>query len=188
MAKVLVVADVKQGVLKGSTAELLSKAKALGAQAATVAIGNGVEAVVPQLVQAGSDTQYIADDSSLAMFSAGPYASAVVDAAEQFGADMIWFGFSESGKAVSPRVAARLKAACATDITDVRIDGGQFEVIRQQGDPAAQNQHPPVGGRGPCRCLRSLGRCFRNPKRDPAFPSAGRPEIRYPGNRIGCQR
>jgi electron transfer flavoprotein alpha subunit len=136
MAKVLVVADVKQGVLKGSTAELLSKAKALGAQAATVAIGNGVEAVVPQLVQAGSDTQYIADDSSLAMFSAGPYASAVVDAAEQFGADMIWFGFSESGKAVSPRVAARLKAACATDITDVRIDGGQFEVIR----PAIANK------------------------------------------------
>jgi hypothetical protein len=30
MAKVLVVADIKQGELKGSTAELLSKAKASG--------------------------------------------------------------------------------------------------------------------------------------------------------------
>jgi len=32
MAKVLVIADIKQGVLKGSTAELLSKAKAIGAE------------------------------------------------------------------------------------------------------------------------------------------------------------
>jgi electron transfer flavoprotein alpha subunit len=130
MAKVLVIADIKQGVLKGSTAELLSKAKAIGAQAAVVAIGSNIESVIPGLVSAGSDTQYIADDPGLALFSAGPYASCVVDAAKQFGADLIWFGFSESGKAVAPRVAAQLNAACATDITDVMLQGDQIEVIR----------------------------------------------------------
>lgn len=130
MAKVLVIADIKQGVLKGSTTELLSKAKAIGAQTAVAAIGSNIEALIPGLVSAGSDTQYIADDPGLSLFSAGPYASCVVDAAKQFGADMIWFGFSESGKAVAPRVAAQLDVACATDITDVILNGDQIEIVR----------------------------------------------------------
>jgi electron transfer flavoprotein alpha subunit len=136
MAKVLVIADIKQGVLKSSTAELLSKAKAIGAETAVAAIGSNLEGLIPELVNAGSDTQYIADDPGLELFSAGPYASCVVDAANQFGADLIWFGFSESGKAVSPRVAAQLDAACATEITDVTLNGNQVEITR----PAIANK------------------------------------------------
>ncbi len=135
MAKVLVVADIKQGVLKSSTAELLSKARSLGAETAVVAMGSGIESLVPELVKAGSDTQYIVDDASLELFSAGPYAAGVVDAARQFDADMVWFGFSESSKAAAPRVAAQLDAACATEITDVAL-GDAIEVIR----PAITNK------------------------------------------------
>lgn len=133
--KILVVADIKQGVLKGSTAELLTKAKALGAETAVAAIGSGIESLAGELANAGSDTQYIADDVSLKLFSAGPFASCVADAANRFGADMVWFGFSESGKTAAPRVAARLDAACATEITDVLVNGG-IQVIR----PAIANK------------------------------------------------
>jgi len=136
MAKVLVIAEIKQGVIKSSTAELLSKAKAIGAETAVVAIGSNIESLIPGLVSAGSDTQYVADDPGLELFSAGPYASCVVDAAKQFGANLIWFGFSESGKAVAPRVAAQLDAACATEITDVTLQGDQIEVNR----PAITNK------------------------------------------------
>ena len=136
MAKVLVVADIKEGALKGSTTELLSKAKAIGAETAVVAIGSNISGLVPELAKAGSDTQYIADDAGLEMFSAGPYAACVVDAANQFGADMVWFGFSESGKASAPRVAAQLDAACATEITDVALSGDQAEYVR----PAIANK------------------------------------------------
>jgi electron transfer flavoprotein alpha subunit len=136
MAKVLVIADIKQGELKASTAELLSKAKAIGSETAVVAIGKDLDGLIPELVNAGSDTQYIADDPGLELFSAAPFASCVVDAANQFGADLIWFGFSETGKAVSPRVAAQLDAACATEITDVMLDDDQVEIIR----PAIANK------------------------------------------------
>ncbi len=136
MAKVLVIADIKQGVLKGSTAELLSKAKAIGAETAVVAMGSNIESLASNLANAGSDTQYIADDASLEFFSAGPYASCVVDAANQSGANLIWFGFSESGKAMAPRVAAQLEAACATEIIDVVLDGDQIEIMR----PAIANK------------------------------------------------
>ncbi len=129
MAKILVIADIKEGVLKGSTTELLSKAKELGAQTAVAAIGSNIESLTQDLAM-GSDTQYIADDASLELFSAGLFASCVVEAAKQFEADMIWFGFSETGKTVAPRVAARLDAACATEITDVSLEKEQIQVIR----------------------------------------------------------
>ena len=135
MAKVLVVADIKQGVLKGSTAELLSKAKALGAETAVVAAGSGVGSLAGELANAGSDTQYIADDASLELFSAGPFAACVTDAANQFGADQVWFGFSEGGKAAAPRVAAQLGCACASEIIDVTLDG-TAEIVR----PAIANK------------------------------------------------
>ncbi len=136
MAKVLVVADTKEGVLKNSTAELLSKAKAIGAETAVVAIGSNIEALASELANAGSDTQYIADDPGLELFSAGPYATCVADAAQQSGANLIWFGFSESGKTAAPRVAAKLEVACATEITDVSLDGDQIEIVR----PAIANK------------------------------------------------
>ncbi len=136
MAKVLVIADIKQGALKGSTVELLSKARAIGAETAVVAIGSGIGHLLPALADAGSDTQYIIDDPGLELFSAVPYAACVAEAARQSGANLIWFGFSESGKAAAPRVAAQLGAACATEITDVSLDGDQIEVVR----PAIANK------------------------------------------------
>ncbi len=136
MTNILVVADIKQGVLKGSTAELLSKARALGAATAAVAVGSNVADLAPQLAAAGSDTQYIADDPSLEIFSAAPFAAAVVEAAKAFNADMVWFGFSETGKAAAPRVAVQLEAACATEIIDVTIDGDAVQLVR----PAIANK------------------------------------------------
>jgi len=136
MAKVLVIADIKRGEVKRSTAELLAKARSLGAETAVVAIGSDLEALIPNLVSGGSGSQYIADDPSLELFSAGPYASCVVDAANQFGADHIWFASTESGKAVAPKVAARFGVACATDITDVTDNGDKIEITR----PAIANK------------------------------------------------
>lgn len=130
MAKILVVADIKQGLLKSSTTQLLSKAKALGAETAVVAIGSNIEHLIPELIAAGSDSQFLMDNSAMSLFSAGSFASCVIKAANQFGADQIWFGFSESAKATAPRVAAQLDAACVTDITDVLDENGQVEVIR----------------------------------------------------------
>ena len=56
MAKVLVIADIKQGVLKGSTLELLSKARAIGAETAVVAMGKNISSLAADLAKAGSDT------------------------------------------------------------------------------------------------------------------------------------
>lgn len=136
MTNILVIADIKEGVLKGSTKELLTKAKALGANTAVAAIGHQVEPLSADLAAAGSDTQYIADDAALELFNAGPFAACVIDAATQFEADMIWFGFSETGKAAAPKVAARMDIACANEIIDAQVEDGQIVVTR----PAIANK------------------------------------------------
>ncbi|MGK0289213.1 MAG: electron transfer flavoprotein alpha subunit [bacterium] len=130
MAKILVVADIKGGALKSSTVELVAKAKSLGAEVATVAVGSGIKGLAGDLAAAGSSAQYIADDASLELFSSAPYAAAITDAATQSEATQVWFASNETSKAVAPRVAARLAAGCASDIIDIAIDGAKVTVKR----------------------------------------------------------
>jgi electron transfer flavoprotein alpha subunit len=130
MTKVLVVADIRQGELKSSTSELVSKAKSIGGEVAVVAIGDSVSALASDLAKIGSDTQYMANDSTLKLFSTAPYTCCVIEAAHQFAADQIWFPFCESSKAMAPKVAARLSTGCATEITDIELDGESTIVTR----------------------------------------------------------
>ncbi|MBU3916615.1 electron transfer flavoprotein subunit alpha/FixB family protein [bacterium] len=136
MTKVLVIADIKHGVLKRGSTGLVSKARHLGFQVAVVAIGSGAKALVPELIVLGTDTQYIADDTSLDKFSSTPFTACVVEAATRYEADQVWFPFSEMAKAVAPRIAIRLDAGCATDITDIEPRGDTIIVTR----PAIANK------------------------------------------------
>jgi len=130
MTKILVVADIKQGTLKKGTLELISKARTLTDNVAVVAIGNQIEGLIPALAQAGTDTQYLASDNKLEMFSASSYANCVIQAVKQYQAEQVWFAFSESSKATAPRIAARFNSACATEITDISIENNKVIVNR----------------------------------------------------------
>lgn len=130
MAKIIIIADIKHGVLKRSTIELISRAKEMGSETAVLAIGGNIKLVVSDLADAGSDIQFLANDPALEFFSLEPYATCVLDAIAQFDADQVWFSSSESGKAMAPKVAARLKCACVTDITDLMILDEGIVVVR----------------------------------------------------------
>jgi electron transfer flavoprotein alpha subunit len=130
MTKILVVADTKQGTLKKSTLELISKAKTITENVAVVVVGHKVDELLPELIQAGSDTQYLANDVKLELFSAAAYSNCVIQAVNQYAAEQVWFAFSESSKAVAPRVAARLNSVCATEITDISIENNKVIITR----------------------------------------------------------
>ncbi len=130
MTKILVVGDIKNGALKNSSAELVSKATDLGAEVAGLLIGEGVAGLAGALATVGTKAQFIADDASLGKATSGTLADAVVDAANQFGADQVWFASSERAKGAAPRVAAQLDAGCCTDIIDIEQDGDKTIVLR----------------------------------------------------------
>ena len=130
MTKILVVADIKQNTLKKGTLELISKARTLSENVAVVAIGDQIEGLIPELAQAGTDTQYLANDKKLELFSASAYANCVIQAVKLYQADQVWFAFSESSKTTAPRVAARFNSACATEITDISIENSKVVINR----------------------------------------------------------
>lgn len=130
MTKILVVADIKNGALKGSSFELVSKAAGLGAEVGGVLFGDGVASLAGALASAGTSAQFVADDPALGRSTSGTMAALVVDAAKQFEADQVWFASSEAAKGTAPRVAAQLDAGCCTDIIDIELDGDKVIIYR----------------------------------------------------------
>ncbi len=130
MTKILVVADLKNGEIKGSTHELISKATGLGAEVGGILIGNGIGTMAGALASAGTSAQFIADNGGFEQPTSGTVAALVVDAAKQFEADQVWFASTESAKAAAPRIAAQLDAGCCTDIINLELDGDNVIVYR----------------------------------------------------------
>ncbi|MGA1600274.1 MAG: electron transfer flavoprotein subunit alpha/FixB family protein [bacterium] len=123
MPKVLIVAEHKNGVLKEGTLELLSEARRLGLEPAAVLIGSSVTSLADALAGQGAGTVYLADDASLEVYQTLAYTSAVADAAGQFGADWVWLTSSETGRDLTPRVAARLGAGALSDVISLKLEG-----------------------------------------------------------------
>ncbi|MDH5560771.1 MAG: electron transfer flavoprotein subunit alpha/FixB family protein, partial [Deltaproteobacteria bacterium] len=130
MSKILVIAEVKNARVKTSTAELISKARSLGADTASLLVGNQLGEMESQLVKMGAQHQYICESPELENPSAQSLTRIIVEAAQQFQADQVWFSSNETAKATAPRVAARLSAGCVSDITDI-ADSGGVTVFRQ---------------------------------------------------------
>jgi electron transfer flavoprotein alpha subunit len=130
MLKLLIVTDIRSNAVTKSTGELVSKAKSLGAGVAAIAIGCGVQSLVGQLAAIGTDVQYLLEASDADRLSATAWTDAICEATQRFSADQIWFGISERSRALAPRIAARLSAGCATDVTDIENEDGRLIVKR----------------------------------------------------------
>ncbi|MFI5399796.1 MAG: electron transfer flavoprotein subunit alpha/FixB family protein [SAR324 cluster bacterium] len=130
MAKVLVVAEVKEGHIRKPTLELLSKAQALNLPADAALIGSGVKAAADVLAGQGAATVYLADDAGLANFSLSAYLAAVQEAAGKSHATQVWFSVSELSRALAPVLAAKLDAGYVSDVIGIEGGGDAITVTR----------------------------------------------------------
>jgi electron transfer flavoprotein alpha subunit len=130
MAKVLVVAETKDGQVRKPTLELLSQARALGLPADAVLIGSGVKACADVLAGQGAATVYAADGPGLANFSLNAYLAAVKDAAGKAQATQVWFSVSELSKSLAPVLAVKLDASYVSDVTGLEGSGDAVTVTR----------------------------------------------------------
>ena len=130
MPKVLVVAETKNGELKKPTLELLSLAKSMNLQAESVLIGKEVSSQADLLAGYGSEKVYVADDAGLEIYNTSKYTSLVADAVGQSGATQVWITSSETGRDLTPRVAARMGVGALSDVTELEIDGDNITATR----------------------------------------------------------
>jgi len=130
---ILVFCELKQGSIRPSSLEALSEARRLadpaGLEVAALFVGAdcaGAEAAG----QYGADAILTVTAPSLAAYSSDGFARAIADAVRAKGASILLGAATAAGKDVLPRVAARLGAGYAAEVTGLALDGGKLTCVR----------------------------------------------------------
>ena len=99
-------------------------------QAESVLIGKEVSSQADLLAGYGSGKVYVADDAGLEIYNTSKYTTLVADAVGQSGATQVWLTSSETGRDLTPRVAARMGVGALSDVTELEIDGDNITATR----------------------------------------------------------
>jgi len=125
MATHLIVAEANGDKLLKATLSTITAAKAAGGDLHGIVLGQGNGAVATELANHVGKVHH-AEHADLANWNAQAYAKVVADAAKSIGATHVWGAATAAGKDTFPRIAARLDAAMASDISDV-VDEKTFK-------------------------------------------------------------
>ncbi|NTW50444.1 MAG: hypothetical protein HGB19_12090 [Chlorobiales bacterium] len=130
MANILVFIEQRDGKIKRSSLEALSKAAELGGtmgmDAVAVLIGSGVGSAAAELGKYGAKKVFVFDHPSLASYASTAYARLVTKVAKEEGTAVVLMGATAMGKDLAPRVAVRLGAGLASDCVELNSDGGKL--------------------------------------------------------------
>ena len=148
MANVLVFAETRGTALRKVALEAVTAARALadatggGEVHALVAGAPGVGAAAEQLGQYGADVVVVVEHAGFANFDREVVAATLAARAKSGSYRAVVLGFSAQGRDLGPRVAAKLDAPIATDVTDDQRRGRrarrEASGVREQGDRDAR--------------------------------------------------
>ncbi len=124
-AEIWVFAEHRRGKLAGVAFELLGAARKLSGDSSAVAavlLGDRVAGLAKDLIAAGADKVYLAEDAELGDFRDEPYAHAMAHMIKQYQPSVVLFGATSCGRSLAPRLAGRLKTGLTADCTGLEID------------------------------------------------------------------
>jgi electron transfer flavoprotein alpha subunit len=134
MANVLVFAESRGTALRKVALEAVTAARALadasggGEVHALVAGPSGIAAASEQLGAHGADVVFVVEHASFATFERESIAATMADRAKSGGYRAVVLGFSTQGRDLGPRLAARLDAPIAADVTEIAVAGDALTV------------------------------------------------------------
>lgn len=130
---ILVFCELKDGKIRKPSLEALSEARRLadasGKQVSAIFAGGSV-AGAEEAAAYGADTVLKAEGPSLAAYSSDGYARILADAVKAKGASVLLAAATSTGKDVAPRIAARLEAGYAADVTGLAMKNGKLQAQR----------------------------------------------------------
>jgi len=135
MAAILAVAEQRDGALRKVSREAVFAARQLADQLggtvdALVLGAPGVDVASAALGAVGADRVLVAADAAFARYSPDGYAATIAEHARAGGYAAVVIPATATGKDLAPRVAARLDAPLASDVTALGVDGGRVAVSR----------------------------------------------------------
>ncbi len=135
MANVLVVTEQRGGALRKTSHEVVWAARrladAMGGTVDALVLGApGVDASGASLGAVGADRVLVAEDASFGRYSPGGYAGTAAAAVKAGSYGAVLVAATAAGKDLAPRIAARLDAPLATDVTGVGFADGKVTATR----------------------------------------------------------
>jgi electron transfer flavoprotein alpha subunit len=128
MSNVVVVAEHQHGKFPKTTLVGLTAGKELakhaGGKCIAALLGQGTDALAAELAEYGVDVAAV-DGPAFAHYLADAYTAALAEVAKQKGADTVVGPATAMGKDLLPRLAARLGAGMASEITAI-VDASTF--------------------------------------------------------------
>lgn len=131
---ILAFAEQRNGAFKKAAFEAVSTAKMLadksGTQAVAVVVGHSVSGIAQELAKYGASKIYAIEDPALEKYSTEGYTQALQEAVAKEKASIVVLSATAMGKDLAPRLAGRLKAGLASDVTHLEADGGKLTITR----------------------------------------------------------
>lgn len=134
MANVLVFAETRGGELRKVAFEAVSAARQLadatggGEVHALIAGAAGIGAKAEQLGKYGADAVLVVEGAEHAGFARESLGATIADRATSGGYRAVILGFSAQGRDLGPRIAARIDAPIASDVTSIASSGDTITV------------------------------------------------------------
>ena len=129
MSNVLVIAEVEGGKIRKATFSAVAFAREVAKSGGSFAIlvaGAGAQAASAEVTGYGASKVIVVDDAKLGHQVCEAFAPTLAAVAKAVSFDVVVVTASSFGKDVAPRVAAKLGAGYAPDISGVRTDGGNL--------------------------------------------------------------
>jgi len=126
-------AEVKEGQITPVSYEALGQARELasqkGAEVSSVLIGEGLSGQAQELAKRGADRVICAEVAGLTAFTDQVYAQILADLVGEYRPEALIGVASFYGKALFPRLAARLNTALASDVTALELGGENASIL-----------------------------------------------------------
>jgi len=134
MSHVLAVLEQRDGAVRKVSHEVVTGARrladAMGGEVHALVLGAGAVSGADAAGPYGADKVITATNAGFAQYAPEGYARAVAERAKSGGYGAVVLAASAQGKDLAPRVAAKLGAPLAADVTDLAVDGGSVVVTR----------------------------------------------------------
>ena len=128
---ILVFCELKDGKIRKASLEALSEARRLAGDGPVGALFAGAScAGSEEAAQFGADVILRAEAPALGAYSSDLFAVTLADAVKAKGATILLGSATPMGKDVLPRVAARLGAGYAAEVTSLALKEGKLQAVR----------------------------------------------------------
>jgi electron transfer flavoprotein alpha subunit len=131
---ILVWIEQVEGSALSSGWEVLGKARELagelGVPVAALVAGDGVDTLAQDALAYGAETVYTASSPVLARYRLQAYADILEQAIDAAGATILLTGATNHGRTLAATVACRRNAGIASNVSDLRVEGGQLVAER----------------------------------------------------------